>query len=136
MQTVIKEICIMVLLCVAISLVFAIAFYDFIPISKVVPKNVSYLIPNDVKSELETEVVAESTSPVTITYSVTASDLSQYRSEQVYQPGNPNPFQPYYTGNSNSAIVNGTGSENSSAPKTNSNSNDKPYYQSSNTSTK
>ena len=129
-KTVLKEICIMSLLCVAIVLLFGIVFYDYIPMSKVVPNKVSYSVPNDVKSELETEVVAESTTPVTITYSVTASDLSQYKSEQVYQPGNPNPFQPYSIGNNNSVIVNGTGDETSTGTKINNNSADTPYYQS------
>ena len=127
-KTVIKEICIMSLICVATLLLFGIIFYDYIPMSKVIPNKVSYSVPNDVKSELETEVVAESTTPVTITYSVSASDLSQYKSEQVYQPGNPNPFQPYSISNNNTTIVNGTGNETSTSGKTNNNSTDTPYY--------
>ena len=112
-KTVIKEICVMSLLCIAILLLFGIFFYDYIPISKVVPNKVSYSVPDGVKSELETEVVAESTSPVTITYSVTASDLTKYKEEQSYLQGNPNPFQAFSVGG-NSTIINGTGSAASS----------------------
>ena len=127
-KTALKEIVVMILLCTAILLAFGIVFYEYIPLSKTVPNKVKYSPPNDVKAELEYEVVAESTTPVTITYSVTASDLSQYKSEQVYQPGNPNPFQPYSIGNSNSVIINGTGNEAGTSTKTNSSSNDTPYY--------
>ena len=109
-KTVLQEICIMALLCVAILLLFGIAFYDYIPISKTIPNKVKYSVPNDVKTELEAAVVNDTTTgPKNIIYSVTASDLSQYRYEEVYQPGNPNPFQPYFVENNTSAIINGTG---------------------------
>ena len=49
-KTVLKEICIMALLCIAIVLTFGIAFYDYIPLSKTIPNKVQYSVPDEVKT--------------------------------------------------------------------------------------
>lgn len=109
MKNIIKEICITILLCVAVVLIFAIVFYDYVPISKVVPNKVAYAPPEDVKTELNEDVTIQETQPKQITYSVTSSDLKQYQSATVYQPGNPNPFRPYSTDNNNTILDNTIG---------------------------
>ena len=101
MKNVIKEVCIMLLLCVAVLLIFAVIFYEYVPINKVVPNKVAYKIPNEVKEELDDDITVEEKQPKQITYSVTADDLRQYKEATVYQPGNPNPFQSYITGDAN-----------------------------------
>ena len=50
-KTIIKETCIILLLIVAILLVLGIVFYEYIPITKVVPEKVSYTIPESVRNE-------------------------------------------------------------------------------------
>ena len=50
-KIIIKEICIILLLCIAVMLVFGIVFYEYIPISKVVPTKISYTIPENIKNE-------------------------------------------------------------------------------------
>ena len=45
----------MVLLCVAVILIFAIVFYDFIP-NDVIPNKVAYTVPDDIAAELKEEV--------------------------------------------------------------------------------
>ena len=108
MKKVIKEICIGILALIAIMLLLAIVFYDYVPINKVIPNKVAYTVPENVKTELNEDVTIQNTQPQKITYSVTSSDLEEYKSATVYQPGNPNPFQAYSTGSSN-AIIDGTG---------------------------
>ena len=108
MKTVLKEICIMTLLCIAVGLVFAIVFYDYIP-NNTIPNKVAYVVPDNIKEELNDELTSEEEKPRQITYSVTSSDLRKYESATVYQPGNLNPFQPYSMGNNNNLIIDGEG---------------------------
>lgn len=112
MKNVIKEICIGILVFIAVMLLLAIIFYDYVPINKVIPNKVAYTVPDNVKVELNEDVTIQNSQPQKITYSVTSSDLQQYQSATVYQPGNPNPFQAYSTGREN-AIVDGTPSSTS-----------------------
>ena len=112
MKNVIKEICIGILAFISVMLLLAIIFYDYVPINKIIPNKVAYTVPDNVKAELNEDVTIQNSQPQKITYSVTSSDLQQYQSATVYQPGNPNPFQAYSTGNSN-AIVDGTPSSTS-----------------------
>ncbi len=135
MKSVIKEICITLLLCVAVVLVFGIVFYDYVPISKVVPNKVAYTIPNDVQTELNDNVSVQEIKPKEITYSVTSSDLKQYESATVYQPGNPNPFNAIPTGSANS-IINSTGSNGNDSGGSSSSNGIQYYYPTSHSSTK
>ena len=136
MKNVIKEICIAILLCVAALLIFAIAFYDYVPINKVVPSKVAYSVPEEVKSELAEDLTIKETQPQKITYSVSAEDLQQYQSATVYQPGNPNPFHAVTTPNEN-YVISGTGETTTTAGGgTVSNNGIQYYYQNSGSSLK
>lgn len=104
-KTIIREIFIMLLLCVAIVLVFAITLYDYIPINKVIPEKVTYEVPEDIKVELESNVSTEEAQPLNIVYSVDASDLEDYEQSGSYVPGKPNPFEAYTSNNGNSTIL-------------------------------
>lgn len=106
-KSIIKEIVIMLLLCLAIILVFGILFYDDIPLSKVIPSKVSYTIPEEIKTELESDIAVDELQEQSISYTVSAQDLKQYEKSGVYDKGNPNPFQAY-TLPSNSLIINST----------------------------
>ncbi|MBR6033668.1 MAG: hypothetical protein IKP28_02870 [Clostridia bacterium] len=108
MVNAIKEIFIFILLCIAIALVFGVAFYDFIPLSKTIPEKVAYTVPEEVKTELNSETEVEEIKTQPITYMVSASDLREYERATTYQPGNPNPFQPYNVVTESNAIINGT----------------------------
>ena len=50
-KSVIKEILIMLLLCIAIVLIFGLLFYDYIPTNKMIPAKEAYVTPNEVKEE-------------------------------------------------------------------------------------
>jgi len=106
-KSVIKEICIMLLLCVCVALVFGIAFYDYIPLSKVVPNKVAYEAPEEIKEELDINVETEEITTQTITYSVDADDLSQFQSSGRLEEGKQNPFSSYTESTDNSTIIDG-----------------------------
>ncbi len=93
-KTIIKEVGIVLLLLIAIILVFAIVFYDYIPNNKTVPIALeAYELPEDVQNELA-ETLAEGENIVT-TYYIDSSDLSTYESSNDYDKGKANPFAEY-----------------------------------------
>ena len=47
-KTVFKEIIIILLLCLAILLILSVLFYDYNPISKVVPNKIAYTVPENI----------------------------------------------------------------------------------------
>ena len=97
----------MLLLCTCVILVFGITFYDYIPLSKVVPQKVSYEVPEEIKEDLEINVETDEITTQTITYSVDAYDLSQYQSSGRLEEGKPNPFSSYIESTDNSTILEG-----------------------------
>lgn len=106
-KSIIKEVGIMFLLCIAIILVFGIVFYNYIPMNKVVPNKVAYNVPEEVRTELESNISVEEIKPEPITYSVTSEDLKTYEASGDYPRGNPNPFQAYTSSNQNGTIIQG-----------------------------
>lgn len=92
-KTIIKEIIIALLLCLAILLVLAVLLYSYIPNNKVIPELVAYSAPDDAKKAL-TEAGADS-SQVILTYEVNSSDLSTAQKTNEYNPGKVNPFSSY-----------------------------------------
>lgn len=89
-KSIIKEIFIMVLLCIAIILILGILFYDYIPSNKVVPAKEAYQTPNNVKEEINEQITEiEKTE---ISYEVTEKDLKLYKQSSSYKPGKPDPF--------------------------------------------
>ena len=95
MAKVIKEIIIMLVICLLTMLVLAIALYRYIPNRKAVPDVVTYTASEDVQDLLEDNIDTKSDQDnVILTYEVTASDLSGYQSTNTYIPGKSNPFAP------------------------------------------
>ncbi len=90
-KSIIKEICIMLLLCIAIVLILGVIFYDSIPANKVVPNKLAeYKTPENVQSEID-ETITEM-NKIEVSYEVTDSDLSLYKQTHSYTPGKPDPF--------------------------------------------
>ena len=106
-KTIIKELIIVLLLCLAIILLIGILFYEYIPMGKTLPNPVSYTTPENVKQELaETTGVDEE--QVIMTYEVDEDDLYNYRRVQDYKPGKANPFSSYETSESTTSENNQT----------------------------
>ena len=91
-KTIMKEFSIVLLLIIAIGLLLAIVFYDYMPTSTIVPANVvAYEMPNEIKEELTNSTVGE-TESVVKTYVITSTDLGVYESADNYEKGKENPF--------------------------------------------
>ena len=128
-KTIIREIIIMLLLCLAIIVVLGLLLYDYVPMSKVVPEPVSYTTPENIKQELQ-EAGNIDESQVIMTYEVDATDLKKYQNVKNYNPGKVNPFSSYDTSNNKNTTtttttsgVSGTASGASSTTTNNNNNN-------------
>lgn len=89
-KSIIKEIIIMLLLCVAILLILGVLFYDYIPSNKVVPGKIAYSTPENIQEEVNEEVIEANKTK--ITYEVTDADLNIYKQSNSYVPGKRDPF--------------------------------------------
>lgn len=95
-KKVVKELIIVLLLCLAIILLLGILLYEYVPITKTIPNAVSYTTPEDVKEELaDSQAIDES--QIIMTYEVDSTDLNNYAKIQDYKPGKANPFSSYET---------------------------------------
>ena len=95
-KKVIKEIIIMLLLCLAIILILGVLLYEYVPSNKIIPEEVSYTTPADVQEELNKSENLEN-EQVILTYSIDATDLNNYERINSYVPGKTNPFSSYDT---------------------------------------
>ena len=105
MKNVIKEIFIMLLLCVAIALVLAVVFYEYNPINKEIPETITYQMPSelsDVKEEIDTPL-SNNEEQVIRTYELTEDDLEKTN----YDAGKVNPFAAY-SEEADNTVTNGT----------------------------
>ena len=97
-KTIVKELIIVLLLCLAIILLLSVLLYDYMPMSKTLPNPVSYSTAQEVKQELaEGEEIDEN--QIIMSYEIDANDLNNYRRVQNYRPGKANPFSSYETTN-------------------------------------
>lgn len=91
-KTVFKEVIIILLLCLAILLVLSVLFYDYNPISKVVPNKIAYTVPEGIEKDLEEETTEEEITIENKIYTIEGSDLNIYKKSNSYNPGKANPF--------------------------------------------
>lgn len=115
-KSIIKEIIIMLLICLAIILILGILLYEYVPASKTMPNEVSYTTPSDVKEELLSSADVDD-SQIIVTYEVNQDDLNNYKKVQNYKPGKANPFDSGETTDSSNAT--NTTNGNSSAGNSN-----------------
>ena len=96
MAKIIKEIIIMLLVCLVTMLVLAISLYKFIPNRKIVPEIATYKASEEVQDLLEDNIDQNTnqTSQNIATYEVTAGELKGYQKTNIYVPGKSNPFAP------------------------------------------
>ena len=112
MKSIVKEIFIILLLCIAVCLVFGVIFYDYIPNNKVVPSTVeAYKTSNTIKDEISQEIV---------TREIAESDLTIKKQDKSYESGKANPFS------STTSSASGNTTENTTTPSGNNNTNKNP----------
>lgn len=122
-KSIIKELIIVLLLCLAIILILAILLYEYVPISKTIPNQVAYTTPEDVKQELLTASDVDE-SQIVMTYEVNSDDLNNYTRINNYNPGKANPFSSYETQVSGqSTTTNGASTTDSTSNTTTSSTN-------------
>ena len=93
MTKAIKEIIIMLLICLIAMLALAIALYQYIPSKKTVPVIAKYEASEQVQDLLEDNIDKKSDNDrVILTYEVTKGELSGYQTTNDYIPGKSNPF--------------------------------------------
>ena len=118
-KSLIKELIIVLLLILAIILLLGILLYEYVPMTKTVPNEVSYSTPEDAKKELqETDSVDED--EIIMTYKIDSNDLNNYKRVQNYRPGKANPFSTYEVSGSNVGTANSATGEQSSGSNGNS----------------
>ena len=101
MSKVIREVIIMLLICLAIMVLLAVGLYQWIPNRKIIPQIEVYAISDEVKDLLEDDIqerTEENGNPI-LTYTssnesieVTSSDLNSYEESYDYVPGKSHPF--------------------------------------------
>ena len=84
-KSIIKELIIVLLLCLAIILVLGILLYEYVPVSKTIPNEVSYTTPEEVKEELLTSSDVDE-NQIVMTYEIDSTDLNNYKKIQNYKP--------------------------------------------------
>lgn len=90
-KSIIKEIFIMLLLCVAIILILGVIFYNYIPTNKTIPEKLAtYTTPENIKEKIE-EQISEAEKEE-ITYEIDSKDLKLYKQTNSYTTGKRNPF--------------------------------------------
>ena len=108
----IKEMIIMLLICLASILILGVLLYEYVPSNKMIPDAVSSTTPEKVQLELNKGKDVEN-DEIILTYSVDSTDLDNYERINTYVPGKANPFASYETSiNSGEDIIqNGTSTE-------------------------
>ena len=116
MTKAIKEIIIMLLVCLAAMLIFAIVLYKYIPSKKEVPEIAKYVATEQVQDLLEDNVDQKKDEDrIIYTYEVTKGDLAGYQTTKDYIPGKTNPFAEYTAQPDGEAIQTPTDSANGSS---------------------
>lgn len=120
-KSVIKEICIMLLLCIAIALILGIIFYDYIPSNRVIPAKEAYVTPNEVEEEINKQITEVEKTEVS--YEITDADLNIYKQSSSYKPGKKDPFSK--PGTSSTSSNNNTNNNSNSNTTSNNNGSSK-----------
>ena len=94
-KNVIKELIIILLLCLAIILILGILLYEYVPMTKTIPNPVSYTVPEGVEEELN-----DASDEVLLSFDnnseqIDSTELNNYERINDYQPGKADPFSSY-----------------------------------------
>lgn len=96
MAKAIKEIIIMLMVCLLTMLILAVVLYRYVPNKKVVPNIKKYEVSTEIADLLEDDIdTRPADNNVILTYEVTSSDLAGYQKSYNYVPGKANPFAKY-----------------------------------------
>lgn len=94
-KNVIKELIIILLLCLAIILILGILLYEYVPMTKTIPNPVSYTVPEGVEEELNDVSDQVLLSFDNSSEEIDSTELNNYERINNYQPGKADPFSSY-----------------------------------------
>ena len=131
-KNVLKEIIIILLLTLAIILLLGVLLYEYVPMNKVIPEQISYTASEEVK-KISTEVKEKSEEIPITSYTVTSTDLKNHKKVNDYTAGRKNPFAAVdtsggTTGNTTSGNTTNSSGNTTNNGTTNSNTNSTNYY--------
>ena len=123
MTKAIKEIIIMLLICLVLMLLFAILFYEYIPSRKVVAEITTYQANDETQQLLSDTIDSKQEEKPVYTYKVTSSELKGFEKKNEYVGGKANPFASVSEGTADpNAVTNSTANNNANGNNTNNNS--------------
>ena len=92
-KTIIKEVLIVILICLALVLGLSIVFYNFNPSNKVVPNKISYTTSDEIKAlKGETNVEDVVGEGFNVIFKIENADLQNYTKSNRYIDGKAHPF--------------------------------------------
>ena len=91
-KKILKEILILALVLIAITLIFSIILYSYSPTKRAVPNKVEYATPENVSQEISTMSDIDASTPVTITYELDETNINNSKKRGSYNSGRQNPF--------------------------------------------
>ena len=107
-KSIVKQVIIILLACVAILLALALILYQYVPNNKTIPLKVEpYSAPENIKTEISETTQQELNGQVEM-YEITDEDLEMYRSTKSYNPGKSDPFVAYSENSTSNEVSNGS----------------------------
>lgn len=129
---VLRQVLITLLVLIALILVLAIIFYQFLPTNKIVPVKVTeYKTPESVSQEINDNTSEQEFSSVNELLEITDSDLSKYKSTKSYNPGKSDPFSEVEEDPTGAVDISSTGSKSSTSTSTEDKNTTDNYYKAS-----
>lgn len=129
---VLRQVLITLLVLIALILVLAIIFYQFLPTNKIVPVKVTeYKTPESVSQEINNNTSEQEFSSVNELLEITDSDLSKYKSTKSYNPGKSDPFSEVEEDPTGAVDISSTGSKSSTSTSTEDKNTTDNYYKAS-----
>lgn len=129
---VLRQVLITLLVLIALILVLAIIFYQFLPTNKIVPVKVTeYKTPESVSQEINDNTSEQEFRSVNELLEITDSDLSKYKSTKSYNPGKSDPFSEVEEDPTGAVDISSTGSKSSTSTSTEDKNTTDNYYKAS-----
>lgn len=134
MSKIIKEIIIMLLVCLVGMLLFSVIFYEYIPNRKIVPEVTQYSASDKIKEQMADDIDKKD-DQIVKTFEVTSSDLNNFKVTKDYVAGKANPFAAVASDAESNATTSKSSGNNNSSSSSSSSSNSSSGSKSTNETT-
>lgn len=134
MSKIIKEIIILLLVCLVGMLLFSVIFYEYIPNRKIIPEVTQYSASDKIKEQMADDIDKKD-DQIVKTFEVTSSDLNNFKVTKDYVAGKANPFAAVASDAESNATTSKSSSNNNSSSSSSSSSNSSSGSKSTNETT-